>query len=145
MLEDAREFASLDRPTLLLGAWEASSREEAAECFVLAEFGKSTSSQPKVLTLKPAESVQMSYKLTSFYYIGHAGPRKSSGFLNVLQPGEHEVNVRGIITYSNMEPHKGDYLESPPVMLKCNFPLGRLNKNVEQAEGSSGTGNDSRK
>ena len=145
MLEDAREFASPEKPTLVLLCKEASSRDEMEEGFVLAEFNRSTNSHPKVLTLKPGESAQVPYKLTSFYSCGHAGPQKSEGFIDILQPGENEVSISAMIFYSDEDLEKSDRLETPSVVLKCDFPEWMFKRDMESSEGSSGTGNDSRK
>ena len=134
MDEDVIWSASVDRPTLALLCKEASSRDEEEEGFVLAEFGSGTNSQPKVLTLKPGENAQVPYMLTSFYSCGHAGPQKSEDFLDVFQPGEHEVTVRAIIAYSMEGPGEGDRLETPSVVLKCDFPEWMFKKDVEQGK-----------
>ena len=119
MHEYTQEFASPDRPTLVLLCKKASSRDEEAQGFVLAEFSPATDSKPKELTLKPGESVQVSYKLTSFYYFWRTGPQESKGFLNCLQPGKHKIAIRAIIAYSDVEPLKGDHLKSPSVVVRC--------------------------
>lgn len=143
--ENATQFASSDRPTLVLAAKESSRQDEEEAGFVLADLSKGVSDQSKVLTLKPGESVQVPYALASFYLYGHAGPQESDGFLKCLQPGEHEVVVRAIIAYSDVEPEKGDHIASSSIALKCTFPNWLFKMKAEKAGRSSDTGKDSHK
>ena len=144
--EDLTWSVSNDRPTLVLCARKAPSSEEDEQGFMLAEFGSGTNSQPKVLTLKPGESAQMSYKLASIYHFWHAGPIESERFIDFLKPGENEVFIRAIIIAYSMEgPVKGDRLESPSVVLKCEFPQWMFKRDVEKGVPSSDTGENAQK
>lgn len=86
--ESAAEFASADRPTLVLCAKELSSEDQEEEGFLLAQFGEGPSGRPRALTLKPGESVHVPYALGSFYYWGRSGPSESDSFLECLKPGQ---------------------------------------------------------
>lgn len=113
---------SHERPLLCLLVNKASSSQvEDGRCFVLSESGPATGSKPKVLTLKPGETVEVMYKLTSFYLFGMGGPNESKRFIDVLTPGKHKVAVRAVIAYSELKPFTQDHLESPPVILRCDF------------------------
>lgn len=138
--DDATEFASPDRPTLVLAVKEPSMADDEARAFVLAEFGKGVSGPSKAVTLKPGESAQVAYPLASFYLWGHAGPQELDGFLKLLRPGEREVAVRALIAYSESdleEPQKGERIQSPPVVLKCDFPERFFRTERSQAARSS--------
>lgn len=128
---DAMQLASLDRPTLMLLVKDASSKSEE-EIFILGSFARFANNKPKVLTLKPGESVQMSYKLASFYSFGVGGLQEEDSFTKIFQLGEHEIDARALIAYSDMELAKADLLESSSVVFKCNFPQWMFKKGVEQ-------------
>ena len=118
--ENATSFGSPEKPILVLIAKEQLTSNESG--FTLTDLSNRTSDHPKTLTLKPGESVEIPFPLASFYSWGHAGPTETMSFLNCLRPGEHKVAIRAIIAYSDVEPEKGEHIESAPVVLKCNFP-----------------------
>lgn len=122
---DAGYLFSPDRPMLDLGAKEPSREDQEEEGFVLAEFGQGASGRSRALTLKPGESVHVAYPLRSFYRCGPCGPCELDSFVECLQPGQRDVAVRAVIAYQGdveLEPDKGEHIESPPVVLKCAFP-----------------------
>jgi hypothetical protein len=123
--EHATSFSSPEKPTLILAPKIPFTQDEDSAAFVLTDWGKDSSAQAKKLTLKPGESVQVPYALTSFYFWGHGGPVESESFLDCLQPGEREIEVFAVILYSDdreKEPLKGPHIKSPNVLLKCSFP-----------------------
>jgi hypothetical protein len=118
--ENATSFGSSEKPVLVLIAKELLTSSE--EGFTLTDWSNSTGDRAKTLTLKPSKSAEVPFPLASFYSWGHAGPIENKGFLECLRTGEREVAVRAIVAYSDIEPEKGEHIESPPVVLKCAFP-----------------------
>lgn len=120
--ENATSFGSQEKPILVLIAEEPLTSSE--EGFTLTDLSNRAGDRGKTLTLKPGESAEVPFSLGSFYSWGHAGPVETKGFLDCLRPGEHEVAVRAIVAYSDIEPEKAERIESSPVQLKCAFSDG---------------------
>ncbi len=124
--ENATSFGSPENPILVLIAEELLTSSEAG--FTLTDFSNRAGDRGKTLTLKPGESAEVPFPLASFCSWGHAGPVQTKRFLDCLRPGEHEVAVRAIVAYSEVEPEKADRIESSPVVLKCAFSDGLFRK-----------------
>ena len=133
--ENATSFGSPEKPILALIAREQITSNETG--FTMTDLSNRTSGHAETLTLKSGESAEIPYSLASFYSWGHAGPTETMGFLTCLPPGKHDVAVRAIVAYSDVEPEEGDHIASSSVVLKCDFPKWLFTAKGEQSSGTT--------